>query len=338
LHFETSPSLLKGYQHHNKPVYDQCKPLLRCTTQHKTFTGRYFARQKNHNSGNRLPFNTFRSLADIAAPGLCDQISDQFERKSIGEPAKLVIILKREQIALMIIDQAPHYFRVFVQGEIADLNHKDDARQAIGMKIVRIFLEIFYAVRDAIVGYLGIVKNDGDRALQNIHTKSEIGHHRRIGMLAVDEAELSFVRHLRRPDLARIAVDRRYFIEITGNTSQIFEHPGGRIILIDIIYPPFVRLNGGTLVYRIDPGAFIVHQMGLDAPAKIGTYLEICVVGLQFTHGELACKKGPLVVIGRLALYLFKKLEVKIFEGLFKIIHKLPGVLLTTLKIYQMDA
>ena len=65
-----------------------------------------------------------------------------------------------------------------------------------------------------------------------------------------------------------------------------------------------------------------IEQMRLNAPAKVRTYLKIIIFRNQISYRQLACQKRLFIVVGGLALYPFKKPQVKLIEGIFKIDHK----------------
>lgn len=246
-------------------------------------------------------------LADIAAADAGDKITNRAERIFIGKLPVIVIVFQREKIAFVVVHKPLEDLLILVQRKVADLDDKDHARQRISLKFYAIRFEIFDAVRDAVVCDLRVVKHYRPFSVEYIEAKSEIRHYGPVCVLAVDKAKLNLFTDFRRLYRCRVAVDScdlRHIFRRHG--PKFFKHPLGRIIKIRVVKAACVGLLKRAFIERKNMGAFAVKQMRLNAAAEIRTDLKIIVTGPEFPHGNLHGKQRTPVMLGRLAVDLFK--------------------------------
>ena len=190
------------------------------------------------------------------------------ERGFVGELAVIVVRLERIDIARVVVGQTVEDGRVAVHREIADLDDKDDIRQAVGPKFDAAFLEMLQTQLDTVIGHGRIVEKNGTIVGHHVETEFEIGQHCLVRVLAVDKADIDLGVDPRAVDVACAAVDGRDLVG-HGDFREIFEHSRRRVVEVSVIEPACIRLYLRPFIDREYVITSRIEQIRLDAAAEI---------------------------------------------------------------------
>jgi hypothetical protein len=228
----------------------------------------------------------------------------------------------------MIVEESLHDHCFLMHWEICDLDDEHYARQRVRVKRDTRLFEVIDTACQPVVGDLCVVERDTPIRLESVETEFKVRQNRFVGMLPVDKTKIDLIFHQSSIDGAGIAVDGRDLIHRIGcDIAKLFDHPLGRIVQVSVIEASGVGLSERTFIQRVDPGTAFVEQMGLDASAEIRSDLKVIVSRPKVSHGKLYREKRFLVMLRRLAIYLFEKFEVEAGDGLFEFAHKESKIL-----------